>query len=226
MQELIAATAFFLVIHLGIAGTSARAAIVQRIGEKAFRAVFSLLSIAGLVWLVRAYSRAPFEPLWTSPPWMNYVATALAFVGVVLVVVGLLTPNPTTASFEPLLKRDNVVRGMLRVTRHPFLWGVALWALGHLAANGDLASVILFGSFLFLVLVGTVSIDAKRKRAFGEQWERFAGVTSNVPFGAIAAGRNQLVIGEIGLWRIGVALAVFVLTLYFHAALFGVEPLP
>jgi uncharacterized membrane protein len=226
MSDLIAAVAFFLAIHLGIAGTRARAAIVRRTGEKAFSGMFAVLSLAGIVWIVRAYSRAPVEHLWASPPWVRYLAIALAFVGFLLVVIGLLTPNPTTASFGGLVKRDGIVRGMLRVTRHPFLWGVALWALGHLAANGDLASVILFGSFLFLALVGTVSIDAKRRDRYGDQWERFAGATSNVPFGAIAAGRTTFALAEIGLWRIGVALAAFALTFYFHAAIFGAPPLP
>jgi len=49
---------------------------------------------------------------------------------------------------------------MLRITRHPFLWGAAIWALGHLLVNGDAVSIILFGSILVLSLFGTASIDA------------------------------------------------------------------
>ena len=80
---------------------------------------------------------------------------------------------------------------MLRITRHPFLWGVALWAAGHLMVNGDLASLILFGSLLVLAVFGTGSIDAKRRRALGEKWDAFAAKTSAVPFAAIAAGRQS-----------------------------------
>ncbi|MGQ0834861.1 MAG: NnrU family protein [Gammaproteobacteria bacterium] len=226
MRNLIAAAAFFLLIHFGVAGTKLRDAIVARIGMRPYRAVFSILSLGGIVWLVAAYSRAPLVPLWTAPPWTKYVALVLVFAAFPLVVIGLLTPNPTTANFESLLKRDNVVQGMIRITRHPFLWGVALWALAHLIVNGDAASLVLFGSFLFLALAGTASIDAKRKRAFGDQWERFAAATSNVPFAAIGSGRNRLVIGEIGLWRIAVAVVLFAVVLYFHTPWFGARPLP
>lgn len=225
MQDLVAATAFFLGIHLGIAGTKVRDALVARIGEKAFRIGFAVLSVAGLVWLIRAYSRAPLVPLWSPPSWMLYVTIALAFVGALYVVIGLLTPTPTTVNRGKLLDSAEVVRGIVRITRHPFLWGVALWALGHLLVNGDAASMLVFGMFLVLALVGTVSIDAKRRRRYGDRWDRFAAATSNVPFGAIASGRNRLSFAEIGVWRIAVALGVVAAILFFHAAVFGGAPL-
>jgi uncharacterized membrane protein len=87
--------------------------------------------------------------------------------------------------------------------------------------NGDLASLVLFGSLLVLALGGTAAIDAKRRRAFGEQWLRFAAVTSNVPFAAIAAGRNQLApaAAEIGAWRPLVAILVYAVAFYLHGRL-------
>jgi uncharacterized membrane protein len=120
---------------------------------------------------------------------------------------------------ESQLRRGpDIARGIVRITRHPFLWGVALWALVHLIVNGDLAAFILFGSLLVLALVGTVSIDAKRRRAFGEQWTQFAGVTSNIPFAAVVTGRNRLgpALREIGLWRPLAAIAVYVAAFYLH----------
>jgi uncharacterized membrane protein len=225
MQDLVAATVFFLGIHLGIAGTRVRDAIVARTGEKVFRISFAALSIAGLVWLIRAYSRAPVVAVWSPPSWMIYVTIALAFVGAMYVVIGLLTPTPTTVNRGKLLESPDVVRGVVRITRHPFLWGVALWALGHLLVNGDAASMLVFGMFLVLAIIGTVSIDAKRRRRYGDKWDRFAAATSNVPFAAIASGRNRFSLGEIGLWRIAVAIAVLATTLYLHAAVFGGAPL-
>jgi len=118
-----------------------------------------------------------------------------------------------------------VVKGILRVTRHPFLWGVAIWALGHLVVNGDRASLILFGSLLVLALSGTSSIDAKRKRALGEAWDGFAAQTSNVPFAAIVAGRQQLMLGEIGVWRILAAIAVYLALVLGHPWIAGVPAL-
>src|SRR5262249_39128244 len=98
-----------------------------------------------------------------------------------------------------------------------FLGGVALWALVHLIVNGDLASLILFGSLLVLALGGTAAIDAKRRRSFGEQWMQFAAVTSNVPFAAIVAGKNRLgpAVVEIGVWRLLIAI-VYAVAFYLH----------
>jgi len=127
---------------------------------------------------------------------------------------------------EALLAENEPARGIQRITRHPFLWGVAAWALTHLIFNGDLASVIFFGSFLILAISGPFSIDRKRKKAFGDAWNRFAALTSNVPFLAIVEGRNSLRIGEIGWWRAILAVILYGLFLHFRRNLFGVSPLP
>jgi uncharacterized membrane protein len=86
--------------------------------------------------------------------------------------------------------------------------------------------VIFFGSFLILAVRGPFSIDRKRKKAFGDAWNRFAGVTSDVPFIAIIEGRNSLRVGELGWWPVVLALVVYGLFLYLHRTLFGVSPLP
>ena len=112
-----------------------------------------------------------------------------------------------------------MARGMLRITRHPFLWGVGLWAVTHLIANGDVASLILFGTFLVLAIGGTASIDAKRRRKFPVAWQGFAKVTSSVPFAAVARGGNRLVpaLAEIGPWRILAALVLYAVAFYLHS---------
>jgi uncharacterized membrane protein len=127
---------------------------------------------------------------------------------------------------EGALDRPDVVKGMLRITRHPFLWGVAIWAAGHLLVNGDRASIVLFGAMLLLALFGTSSIDAKRKRALGATWDGFAAQTSNVPFAAILAGKQKLSLGEIGWWRLALAVAIWAALLFGHPYAFGVSALP
>jgi uncharacterized membrane protein len=203
-----------------------RGTIVGRIGERAYLGLFSLLSIGGLIWLVRAYAHAERISLWSPPPALRWAAPALVLVAFLFVVIGLTTPSPTATGGESRLDQAAPAQGILRVTRHPFLWGVALWATTHLALNGDSASLLLFGSLLLLALLGPLLIDAKRRRAYGPKWERFATVTSNVPFAAIAAGRNTLPRNEIGAWRLVVAVGAWVGMLAVHAWLFGVSALP
>ena len=121
-----------------------------------------------------------------------------------------------------MLEKPDAVKGMVRITRHPFLWGVALWALGHLIVNGDRASLVLFGSLLALAVFGTASIDAKRRRKLGATWDAFAAQTSNLPFAAILSGRQSLKLGEIGLWRLVGAVAVWAGLIFAHRFVAGV----
>lgn len=217
MRDLVGACAFFLLIHFGVSGTALRDALVKRLGEQPYRGLFSLASLAGMVWLIFAYRRAPYIQTWGL--WLAFrpAAYVLVFIAFLLVVLGLLTPSSTTVGMESHLDPQGV-RGVTRITRHPFLWGVAIWSATHLVVNGDAASLILFGSLLVLSLGGTVSIDGKRRRHYGERWEAFARATSNVPFAAIASGVNRLApaLAEIGLWRPLVAIVLFVAAFYLH----------
>jgi uncharacterized membrane protein len=224
MPSLIAASAFFLVIHFGVSGTPLRDALVGRMGERAYRGAFALASIVGLVWMSRSYARAPDVELWGQLVNLRPVAYVVVLVAFLFVVIGVTTPSPTRVGMESKLAQgSDSVRGMVRITRHPFLWGVTIWATMHLIVNGDLASLIFFGSLLLLALVGTAFIDAKRQRNFGERWSTFAQATSNIPFAAIAAGRNRLgpALKEIGVLRVIAAIVVFGLFFAFHGRLFG-----
>lgn len=224
MTSLVIAAAFFVGIHVFVSGTQLRTAIVAKTGEKGFQGLFSLISIVGLVWLAVAYGRADTVPLWTRSEALGVLALVLTFLAFLLVTLGITTPSPTAVGGEAALRANVAPKGIQRITRHPFLWGVALWSLGHLLVNGDRASLIFFGSLLLLALIGPPSIDAKRARAFGEQWRHFAEASSNLPFLAIIQGRNTLNLAEIGAWRIVVALLLFGVFLATHARLFGVSP--
>jgi uncharacterized membrane protein len=218
--SLILAAVFFIAIHLGVAGTRLRDRAVAMLGERGYSALFSLASILGLAWLIIAYRHAPYLPTWGLLLWWKPVMIALMLPATALVVIGLATPNPTAVAQGSRLGEPP--RGILRVTRHPFLIGVALWALLHLVGNGDLASLVLFGALMIVALVGTVSIDAKRRRAAGAAWEPFAAATSITPFAAIAAGRNRFRASEIGLARWVAALLVYILLLGAHGPVIGI----
>jgi uncharacterized membrane protein len=226
MVSLVSAAVFFLAIHFVLSGTKLRDRVVAATGETAFQGLFSLLSLLGLVWLGVAYAHADLIPLWATTNGVRLLNLPLMAVAFLLAVVGLTTPSPTAAGGEALLETDEPARGILRVSRHPFLWGVALWAIGHLTVNGDAASLVLFGSLLVLALIGPLSIDLKRERKFGPSWRAFAAKTSSIPFGAIVDGRNTFRLGEIGWWRIGVAVGAYLVMLAVHGWVFGVSPFP
>lgn len=224
MAALALACLFFLAIHVLISGSPLRGRLVAALGERAYLAGFSLLSIAGLTWVILAYgtARATAPLWWSAPRWLHLPATAVLLAATLLVVLGLTTPSPTATGGAGHLARPDAARGILRVTRHPFLWGVALWASMHLLLNGDAASVWLFGTLLALALMGPPLIDARRRRAHGADWQRFAAVTSSVPFAAIAARRNTLSLGEIRAWQWAAGLAAFALLVAMHRWAFGV----
>ena len=174
MDMLLAAAAAFLAIHFLVSGTRLRDAIVGAIGEGPYMGLFSLASLLAIFWLVVSYNRAQAsgnDPLlYDLGVGAKHLAMPVIFLAFLIGVPGLLTPNPTSVRQEGVAARPDAVKGIVAVTRHPFLWGVTIWAAMHLAMNGDAASVILFATFLILALLGPLSIDAKRKRKMGPDW--------------------------------------------------------
>ncbi len=220
----------FVGIHVGISATGARGALVARVGEGAYRIVFSLASLGLLTWLIIAYGDMrddPFDPLtaalWAPPDWLRLPAVALIFLGVALAIAGVLTPGPTFAGFESTLAKPEPAHGVLRITRHPFLWGVAMWGAGHALVNGERFAMMLFGALTFMALYGSRSIDRKARARSPEAYARFEDATSSAPFAAIAQGRNQLKLGE-AWWRLLVGVLAASAILVFHGRIVGVPP--
>ena len=228
MNEFAWALAAFVLIHVGISATGLRAVLVRAIGEGPYRALFALASLALIVWLVSSFNdmRAnPFDPLneemWAPPLWLHWPANALTALGLILIVAGIFTPGPTLAGYEKRgLAAAEPAPGVLRITRHPFLWGVAFWAAGHLMVNGERFALMLFGALGLMVIFGARSIDRKVRARDPEAWARFEAVSSSVPFAAILQGRNTLKLGEIG-WRLIVAVVVVALIAWAHPMFIG-----
>jgi uncharacterized membrane protein len=230
MLSLALACALFVLLHVVVSGTRLRDVIVGVTGERPYLGLFSLATLVSIVWMAYAYNRAFLAAnndfVWSFGPAVTHLAIPLVLIAFLLAVPGLMTPNPTAVAAGRLLEGADPAQGMNRITRHPFLWGVTIWAAFHLLANGDRASILFFGTFLVVALLGTTLIDAKRRRAYGERWSQFAQKTSNVPFAAILSGRNTLKLSEIGWWRIVAALAVFAAVLFIHPWLFSASPFP
>ena len=218
------AALFWLALHLLVAGPLRRG-LAARLGERVFFGLFSLLSIVGLVCLVFAYRAAPFVPLWPTAPAAGYVALSLVLVAFMLIVFGGGRRNPTATRADRFLAGRLPVHGITRVTRHPRLSGVALWAMAHLLVNGHLAALLLFGAILVSALNGMVSIDRKRRLALGAAaWDDFAAQTSRLPFVAILAGRNRLELGELAVWQFVLAVGLFAGVFWLHGVL-GLSPM-
>ena len=225
MVSLFLAALVFAGLHLGVSGTTLRDRATARLGLRGYMVAFSVASVATIVWLIISYNAAPYVPTWGMLEWWKPFQIALMLPAFVLVVMGLLTPNPTAVAQEKLA--DEPPRGIVRITRHPFLVGVAIWAIVHLVGNGDVASLLFFASFAVVAVAGTVSIDAKRRRMLGEaRWDRFAARTSIVPFAAVASGRVTFVWSELGWWRPLAGFVAYALMLGGHAHIVGVSPFP
>jgi uncharacterized membrane protein len=226
MAQLLIAALLFVGTHFGLSSPAVRPLLVARLGEKLFAGLYSLLQILLLVWLVRSYATAPFSPLWSPPRWTAWIPLIAMAPALLLLVGGLIRPNPTAVMQDAKGPPDLAVRGMLTVTRHPVMWAFALWALSHLAANGDAASIVLFGAIALLALVGTLAIDAKKRARWGAAWSGFAARTSNLPLAAMAAGRTRLDLAGIGWLTPAIAAAVYVALILLHPLIIGVAALP
>lgn len=223
MTSLAFAALYWVALHFLVAGPL-RPSLAGWLAERGFQTMFAVLSIAGIAWLAVAYVHAPAVPLWGALPGSRGAALVLMLVASLFFAYSL-GPTATSPAIAALPKDHLPVIGITRITRDPMLWSFALWAAAHLYADGDAASVLLFGAILVTALNGMASIDRKRRRALGAVWDEFAARTSIVPFAAIVAGRTELRLDELPLWRALLGLALFLGALYLHPHVIGVSPL-
>jgi uncharacterized membrane protein len=228
MWTLALSSAFFLCIHLMISGTILKEQIIASIGPTAYRIVFSLFSLFGLMWMTTSFAAAVGDPenrvFWKAPLELKLAAFAINFVATNLLVIGFLSPSPTNLT---AIKRfpSKPVYGIIRVTRHPVLAGIGLLCLSHIALNGNIAAWIFFGSLLALCALGANNIDHKRTMLMGDAYEAVKRRTSIIPFVAIFTGRTPFEPQEIGVMRLLVSVSLFALLVVLHEVLFVVPAL-
>jgi uncharacterized membrane protein len=219
MINLLLAATFLPLSHFLIASTPLRGQLVRRLGDGRYLASYSALTLVAFAWLIVAYLRAPAGTLWTTPSWAAALLIPVILVGGVLMAAGIFTPNPVIVRQGGLFDQADVVRGILRVSRNSFFWGVGLVSLAQVTVLGDFAAILAFGSTAFLGIIGSFVLDAKKAREYMQAWRKFAAATSNVPFVAIIRGRQHLSLREIGPWRIAAGLGVSVIALAFDTLL-------
>lgn len=195
MMALILGLVIFLGVHLLPTNTALRDGLVARFGPGAYKAVFSILSLVGFVIIVLGYYKMQHlypgkNPVLYEPPvWMRHITLALMLPAMIFLVAAQIPSRIRNA------------------VRHPMLLSIKLWALGHLLANGDVASLLLFGSFLAYAVYDRISV--KKRGALGPLGNKQPGGVMN----------------DVLVVVIGVALYAALL-LGGHAWLFGVAPLP
>ena len=147
MTLLVAGLVVFFAAHSFCMFRNARAALVDRLGALPYRALFSLVSLAGFVAIVMGYGDAPRIAIWSPPAWTRHV-TMLLMVPVFILLVAAYLPCNIKARL-----------------RNPMLIAVKTWALAHLVANGDLASMVLFGSFLAWAVADMIAVKRSGRGA-------------------------------------------------------------
>jgi uncharacterized membrane protein len=176
----------FLGTHVFVSFRGARADVIARVGLHAYRAAFALVSLAGLALIIWGYGQYQANGLiqvWSPPGFMRHITIGLMLFAVIFIVAAFIPSHIKTR------------------LKHPMLAGVKTWALAHLLSNGDLGSILLFGTFLAWGVYARIA--AKRRRDFG-------------PATAPAGWTNDIIVVALGI------VVYLALGYAFHPAVIGV----
>jgi len=221
LDALFAATALFVGGHFIVSSMPVRLALINKIGETRFLAYCSVLMVLVFAWMTLAYIRAPIDLLWDTPDALLWLPAIVMPLALFLIICGVTTPSPTIAGTAPNEPGRNLTRGIIRITRHPFLNGMTLWATAHLIVNGDTRAIILFTGMLILSVVGMFRIDKRREFLYGADWGPILLTTSVVPFAAILSKRTSFDWAGIGWWRLLLTVAIYLGLVGLHPFILG-----
>ncbi len=223
MTQFLLALAVFLALHSVPAIPAIRQNLIARMGRRLYLVLYSIASLAALAWVFHAAFQLDYVELWPPAAWQAWFPLVLTPLAFFLLVAGLISPNPASVT----LRRGDAKPGaVVAITRHPVLWGFFLWSAGHLVANGDLRSLMLFGVFALFSVFGMVMSERRARRKADPVVLALMGQSAVLPLVAIAQGRARLRFdANMGIaFAIAVALTVWLL-LGGHATLFGADPL-
>jgi len=210
-------------LHVGLATRRIRGALVAGLGEWGYILIFSLLAAAGWALLnayyaVHRFTGAPGLALGQAGP-MRGVLLAAVIAGFTL-ATGSLFAYPTSP-YALGNERTRVPRGLERVTRHPFFVGVALAAGAHTLLAPHLPGTVWSAGLALLAVLGAWHQDRKLLALRGEPYKAFLASTSFIPFAAIIAGRQSLVLRELPWMGLAASVAVAFALRYVHGAIFA-----
>ena len=217
--EFAAAYAAFFLSHRVPVRPPIRTWLQARLGRGGFTLAYSLLSVAVLAWLIGAAGRAPYVQLWGWAPWQAYVPLSAMLPVCLILALSVARPNPFSFGGARNDRFDPSRPGIVRWARHPLLLALALWAAAHVVPNGDLARVILFGSFAGFAILGGRLVDRRKRREMGADWHRLQAAVARAP-------KVSLPISGAALMRLVTGAALYSALLWAHPFLFGVSPIP
>jgi uncharacterized membrane protein len=142
MFFLILGVALFFAMHM-VPSTSIKAAMVTRLGVMPYKGVFSVISIVAVALIVYGLGEASFQALWTPPVWARSLLISIMPIVSILWVVAEIKNN------------------LKRLVRHPMLIAMVIWGAGHMIANGDLATTLVFASFASFSLLNIFMVNAR-----------------------------------------------------------------
>lgn len=204
MTSLIAACVAFVGSHF-LLSHPLRAGLVARLGAQPFLGLYSLISLATFAWMIVAAGNMPDETvLWAAPGWAWAGGSIAMLLGSIL-FTGSLIGNPALP--EAKLTADREPKGVFAITRHPMMWGFALWGFVHIAVWPTPSNVVIGAAIIILALGGSAGQDIKKAKLMGDAWGHWVSRTAFIPFtgsapvGAWWTGWLPLV-GGVALWLI------------------------
>jgi uncharacterized membrane protein len=199
LAELAAASIAFVGTHFALSHPL-RALLVARIGEKGFLPLYSLVAFAALGWMILAFRAAPSADLPGSGELGWIVATVLTLPALVL-FLGSLRGNPAFPDPRAAKPIARAPTGVFAVTRHPMMWGFALWALSHIVLWWSTRTMIVAGAVLVLALVGAHLQDRKKAALLGAGWTGWAAQTRYWPrWGRLLGAGAALWLVAFAVW--------------------------
>ncbi|MFA5898690.1 MAG: NnrU family protein [Hyphomicrobium sp.] len=178
----------FFAIHAVPTNVELKSGLVGRFGERGYKTIFGVVSLIGLALIVLGFHKLQLHPgknpiLWDPPTWTRHIAMPLMLFSMIALV----------ATYVP-----SHIRAALK---HPMLVAIKAWALAHLLANGDLASLLLFGSFLVYAVYDRISMKRRGGAVSAEErsgpWtnDAIVVVLGSALFAVVVLYLHQLVIG-------------------------------
>ncbi len=192
--------------HIGLSSDFVRPGMIDKVGEKGFQGIYSIVALVTFVFLVMSYSDAKSSEtllfaFGKDSPIMMAGCNVLILFGFIFLFSGFADKTPMgmgPAEFK--------ASGIVRITRHPMNTAFALFGLSHLLIQRSTADWIFLGGFILYGYFGSLHQDIKKVKQSGGKLEEFVSNTSIIPFAAIITGKQPLKLGEIS--KLGIILGI------------------